>query len=436
MALTELEIPRRMAPRGQKLFVVYSSDETAQNGFKYGVSLTETWGANKNYTFYVSPAPDGNLYFDVASILAMKNDENSDDGFGHDRPTQLEYEEANGKGMKRFTLVVSEWWLVGNVLTENEGTAVTTNDLDFVNAYYQFSDGYRPDNQSGGLFEGYALTGNTSRMWSDRTTETHNWQFADTFSITGAIYIPCRNADYGLLTWINQSVSFASNLATHIKITLFNSAGVPSSVLVPGFTTTEDSFIHQGIYPMNINDSNLSSSVKPASNANWRFYTVVATDSGGTNVYSETYCFYNADLYGQSDCKFDNVRLGWKNSRAGWDYFNFIKKSEKSYQMESKQYRKVLFNGTDTIFAVGDRGLVDRTKLVEQVTTITSDWLQEGEFEFLKSLFVSDQVHQVNDDGTFYSIIITEQSYQQRTTRDGKLYNLTLSFRNSIDYWT
>ena len=154
--------------------------------------------------------------------------------------------------MKRFTLVVSEWWLIGNVLTENEGTAVTTNDLDFVNAYYQFSDGYRPDNQSGGLYKGFALTSNVSRMWSDRTTDTHNWQFADTFSITGAIYIPCRNSDYGLLTWVNQNNSFNSNLATHIKITLFNSAGVPSSVVVPGFTTTEDSFIHQPIYPAKI----------------------------------------------------------------------------------------------------------------------------------------------------------------------------------------
>jgi hypothetical protein len=183
----------------------------------------------------------------------MKNDENSDDGFSHDRPTQLEYEEGNGKGMKRFTLLVSEWWLVGNVLTMNDESNAYT--LDFVNGYYQFSDGYRPDNQSGGLYKGFALTSNVSRMWSDRTTDTHNWQFADTFSITGAIYIPCRNSDYGLLTWVNQSASFNSNLATHIKITLFNSAGVPSSVVVPGFTTTEDSFIHQPIYPVALNQA-------------------------------------------------------------------------------------------------------------------------------------------------------------------------------------
>ena len=436
MALTQLEIPNRMAPRGQKLFVIYSSDQTTQPGFRYGISLTETWGANKNYTFYIAPALDGNLYFDMASVLTMKNDENSEDGFNHSRPTQNEYEEPNGKGMKRFTLVVSEWWLVGNVLTENEGTAETIDPFDFVNGYYQFSDGMKPNNQAGTLYKGYALTSATSRLWSDRKTDTHFWQYADTFNITGAIYIPCRNQDYGLITWINDAVTFSNNLATRIKITLFNSAGVPSSVIVPAFSTTEDSFIHQPIYPANISNSSLSSSVKPSANANWRFYTVQATDAGGTNIYSETYVFYNADLYGQSDCRFDNVRLGWKNSRAGWDYFNFIKKSEKSYQIDSKQYRKVLYNGTSKIFAVGDRGLVDRTKLVEQVTTITSDWLQEGEFEFLKSLLVSDQVHQVNDDGTFYSVILTEQSYTQRTTRDGKLYNLTLSIKNSIDYWT
>ena len=168
-----------------------------------------------------------------------------------------------------------------------------------------------------------------------------------------------------------------------------------------------------------------------------RFYTV--TIYNGATAKSETYTFYNAAVYGQKDCRYDNVRLGWVNSRGGWDYFNFIKKSETTDEIERKKYRKVLFDGTVGIFSANDRGLQERRNLVQQVVTITSDYISEGEFLFLRSLLVSNQVTWLTTEGgnaVTIPVNLDDTSYTEKKTRDGKLYNLTLKMRIANQYWT
>jgi hypothetical protein len=154
---------------------------------------------------------------------------------------------------------------------------------------------------------------------------------------------------------------------------------------------------------------------------------------------SESYVFYNAKAYGQSDCHWDNIRLGRVNSRGGWDYFNFIKKSETTDEIQRKQYRQVLFNGNPTMFSTNVRGKTDRRSLVEQVITATSDYISEGEFTLLRSLMVSNQVTWLSSDQgkpLEIPVNIDDTSYVERKLRDGKLYNVTIKFRIANEYWT
>jgi hypothetical protein len=149
--------------------------------------------------------------------------------------------------------------------------------------------------------------------------------------------------------------------------------------------------------------------------------------------------FYNAHDYGQSDCNWDNIRLGWVNSRGGWDYFNFTKKSETTNEIERKQYRKVLFNGSPTIFSANDRSLLQRQNLAQQVITITSDYISEGEFQLLRSLLVSNQVTWLTEDAgktVEVPVNIEDTSFVEKKNRDGKQYNVTLRMRLSNPYWT
>ena len=109
-------------------------------------------------------------------------------------------------------------------------------------------------------------------------------------------------------------------------------------------------------------------------------------------------------------------------------------------EIERKKYRKVLFNGTTSVFDKEDRGLFERRNLVQQVLTVTSDYIQEGEFLFLRSLLVSNQVVWLTTDfggnNIALPVNLDETNYIERKTRDGKQYNVSFKVRMANEYWT
>jgi hypothetical protein len=122
------------------------------------------------------------------------------------------------------------------------------------------------------------------------------------------------------------------------------------------------------------------------------------------------------------------------SSRGGWDYFNFIKKNEFTNSIERKQFKRVLFNGTNTIFTRYDRQQVDRQNIVTRTLSIASDWVQENEYIFLRSLLVSNQVHLINESGGHIPVSVEESTFLERKERNGKLYNVTFKIQYSQDY--
>jgi hypothetical protein len=108
-------------------------------------------------------------------------------------------------------------------------------------------------------------------------------------------------------------------------------------------------------------------------------------------------------------------------------------------EIERKIYRKVLFNGSPTIFSANDRSLLQRQNLAQQVLTITSDYITEGEFQLLRSLLVSNQVTWLTEDAgkpVEVPVNVEDTSFVEKKNRDGKQYNVTLRVRLSNPYWT
>ena len=428
MAITIEDQPYTWALRGQKLMIVASSTEIAQVGFKYGVEANVQ---GVPYNFYLNPAPDGRLYFDMQPLFdTMRNYEPQNFHLATDDTQQDD-------SALTYDFKLFEWWIVDGVFTENEGSRVDGVDGIVVNGYFQVIDGYKPNVETGSQKVKQSLTSTSSYAMSDRNNNTspfylsQTWGFGDAIN---SIWIPVLEKDYGVLSIPGNDIYLSNNAATQFRITIFSSAGVPTQQTIPlnGYDIE-----NLPVYPANLNDWT-GLTVAPSLFPNWRCYTLAALNASNGQC-SETYVFYNAHDYGQSDCNWDNIRLGWVNSRGGWDYFNFTKKSETTNEIERKTYRKVLFNGTPQIFTANDRSLLQRQNLAQQVLTVTSDYITEGEFQLLRSLLVSNQVTWLTEDAgktIEIPVNIEDTSFVEKKNRDGKQYNVTLRVRLSNPYWT
>jgi hypothetical protein len=432
--ITVIDKPYNYALRGQKLMIIANSDSLPQDGFKYGVEVAIGDGiTSKSYTFYLSPAVDDNLYFDIAPLLDdMRNYE----------PSDWHYKSGDtfdDLSRKYVDITLTEWWLINGILTLSEGSENSLDRIIVVNGYFQALDGYKPNVETGAVSVRQSLFNDFCYAMSDRLYTTHNLQFASSLSYgnwpyTNCTLIPAFDDDYGMLTIPGNNTYLSNNdQPNDLIIVLMPETGIPVIETIPlsGFDIEA-----LPVYPANLNDW-VGISTRPYLYPNWKFIIVATYD--GVDQRNAAYVFYNASVYGQKDCRYEKIRLGWVNSRGGWDYFNFIKKSEITDEIERKTFRKVLLNNSPTVFSTIDRGLTERRNIVQQVMTITSDYIQEGEFLFLRSLLASNQVTWLgtrNNIPIAIPVKLDDNSYTEKRTRDGKLYNLTLKVRMANEYWT
>jgi hypothetical protein len=430
MAITLTEQPYAWSPRGQRLIFHMTSDNSSQPGFRIQASVT-VGSTSEVYTFMLSVDPYGGIIYDLGSLVSLRNYEDMPDI--HSQADVVD--EPIGNAWDTYTVTFEEYWIVGGVLTPS-GNVTEPAEIVVVNGYYQMRDGYKPNPNSGSIDVKYALTSAaTSRAMSDRFESTHTWTMKPSAWVgataANTIYIPAREADYGMLFFPGNDTYLTSNNANKWRILLYDAAGTAHTYT--SSSVTPDTMLCLGAYPANINDS--ASTEKPSMYPGWRYYVINILNASNA-VRSAYYVFYNAELYGQWDCRYAPVRLAWVNSRSGWDYFNFIKKNEITNSIERKQYKQTRWRGESPFYQSNDRVLTDRQTIVTQTLQVTSDWVQENEYVFLRGLLVSNQVHIVLDDGTCLPVSIDETSFLERKERNGKLYNIVLKVKYSQDYWS
>jgi hypothetical protein len=421
MAITIIDSPYEWTPAGQKLMYVASSTNVAETGFRYRIRVVID-STGDEYTFYIPAHPsDDNLYYDLASLVKLRNDESTTALHNH----TLSLNETAGKGYDIYDVYIGEAWIVSGALTYNAGSEELWTGV-VMNGYYQVTDGYKPNVATGNRNIRYAMTFNDSYVMSDRKNDTHKWRYADSFNIATAssrVYIPVRESDYGVLTLPVDDTYMVNDV---FKVRVFINKADGTNTANYDILLNDGVIEHVGVFPANLNDDTSIGVQKPSDYVNWRYISVRVMNNGIINK-SCQYILYNAQLYGSYDCQWNNIRLGWVNSRGGWDYFNFNKKSETSLNIERKRYQRVLFDGTTNIFNANARGLTERGNIVNKQIQATSDWIQEGEFEFLKSLFMSNEVHWIQDDGTYIPVNVEDTTYLKRIIRDGKQYNQTIT---------
>jgi hypothetical protein len=435
MAITMIDSPDSWTPRGQKLMHVAESDAVIYDGFQYGF-VVENITTGKTYTFMIPPnLGDTYGYFDLAPCIVQQNAEV--DNKRHTAPIHSAYAEPEGDGWSLYKVYAREYWKVGGILTWS-GIEVFVVTAVF-NAYYQQRYGYKPDVNGNDTVTSFTANNTLiHRFWSDRYPDTHTWDLAPNFDDTaGTIKIPCYTSDWGTMAQQYKDQYFKSSELAEVRLELFYGSITSQSSVTVDIPIADVAFAHIGCYPQNLNASQAQGIPCPAVYPDWTHYIFSGIRStGNRKSVTKEYCFYNAERFGQVDCKHDRVRIAWVSSRGGYDYYNFIKRNEYTTQIERKPYQRTLFNQTESIFRADQRIYIDQTNMARQTLLITSDWIQENEFVFLRNLLLSNQVSIVNDDGTSIPASIEDSTYTESRARNGKLVNLTLRVKISYDYWT
>jgi len=428
MAITIAQQPSNEDVVGRKVMLTATSTNSSNTGFKFTVIVTSTLGTN---TFLIPVNPAGAAILDISQLIVLRNQDLFSGVSVHALTAPVQ--EPDGFGaIYSYTLSVQEGWIVSGVYTLQGSATTVTKDMMW-NANLQATFPYTYS-----LPSRFLLDSLNKRLLSDLQPDTYNWLYSNYFGIAESvsnIFVPVREADYGVL-----SVAYlTTKTVTGILVTIIDSTGTSNAFTIDVSATPESTMWHYPLYPANLNASTETGWLKPSDFPNWRAIRIQAFGAGSPpTVKSSVYYLYNADTYGPKDCIQDNVRLAWKGSGGSWEYFNFMKKSEKSYQIERKQVRKVLGTYGSTYTMTGqESGLQETENIVDQLITANSDWITEGTFTYLRGLFVSKQVHIVEDrTGRIIPVVVEDSNFTEKQTRDGKVYNQQIRLKLSNYLWT
>jgi hypothetical protein len=424
MAITIHQQPYEFTALKQKLIVVATSSNIGQPGFRYVVNVSN--GTTTN-TFYVQPNINGALVFDLNPVVssAMDLGVNTSDAMPSLFASITVQDDGSARNILGISTTIQEGYEVLGVF-EVQATSYPLDGSALINAAFQISDGFNPDPATY-----FALNDGKSNIMTDLVQSTYAMDdLINYYELgTNTIGITSYSDDYGVLTIpADNGTALIGNLIDDVQIMQFNAAGAPIQTDTLACVISAGTINHLPLLPGNIEDIfGLQST--------WHHYLINFRNSGGSPCARSIAIFKAAE-----ECRFDKVRLGWTNSRGGWDYFNFTKRSEQSYSVERKRYRKVVGNyatadeTTEFGFNTYDRGLTERSPFVEKMMRIRTDFLTEGQFEYLKNLIYAESVYMINSDGTATPVLIDSNNYTAIKTRSYAKTDLELTLKFSNDY--
>jgi hypothetical protein len=330
-----------------------------------------------------------------------------------------------------------EGWDIAGVFTINDASEIFLSNYVYNFLDFTIRNGFQPSL----LAQIGHEDGDQSRLMSDRLPSTYYWQFARLVELNASnvIYIPTRESDWGV--WDVRGYYDVDNILNprKVRISILPNSGGPMQVTYS--LDNEEGWSHLPIYPANLNASSLAGILKPSDYPNWKAVYFQILNEADEQV-SMTYVMFNVDRAQTGLCTchdYEVVRLAWVGRRGGWEYYNFTMLSETEYQTEQKTAKKVVGNygevseSTDFTFDTFDESEFVAYKKIDKFITCATEKLQQGEWEFLKGLILSKQVHWVHDDGTHTPVIIQDTNFRVKNPQAKTLEPLQVRFKIAQD---
>lgn len=424
-----------------------TSSEFANSGFKYVVNIVDN-ATNDEYKFYIAPNAAGSGVFNAKTIFNQLVPTSLVIPDSDDILIQITEPLLSDKMMvNSFEIELYEGYDVAGVFTEDLSVMVTYDLMCIYgkgkgNFLVMGSNETLPialsecfDNTIGFNAETIASRINIPLALQQ---EVINWQRVSRSNVTGA-----EDSAFKILSWIgddstylNNNYIFPSGTVTGFQFDLYdNEYNIVTSFNIP-YNYAAGSLYHLPVGLKNLLGGYIDQDEADATT----FWTVFAY-GGLTNIQiSAKYGFYIDD-----DCKHNPVHVYWLNQKGGWDSFSFIKKNERSIEVEKKRYKQYLgdYNGATASnpFETKNysRSLTEREPIVKTFINLTSDWVTESEFKFMKDLFQSKSVWMVDDNVDGYNIlpvVVEDNNFLMRRERNSRKYNQQLRLQLANEYDT
>jgi hypothetical protein len=422
-----------------------TSTEFANPGFKYIVEITDL-NTTESYKFYIAPNAVGSGVFNAKTIFnqLIKTNVTIDDTDN----ILLQITEpivVNNNLVNRFRIELYEGYEVAGVFTEDT-SVVNTYILMCVygkgkSNYLVMGTASTPPIALSQYYDntlGFGKETIATRIDIPLTLqqEVINWQRVSRSNVKGA-----KDSAYKILSWITDNGNLINEAYQYYTIANFRFYLYDSTYTQ--ITTFDIPFIQQAasLYHLPVGLKNLvnGSYITQEDADDTLFWTVVGIDGNDDEVTAK-YGFYIDE-----DCKHNPVHVYWLNQLGGWDSYSFIKKNERSIDVEKKRYKTYLGNyntaSVETPFDTKNysRALTEREPIVKTFINLTSDWLTESEYKAMKDLFYSKSVWMVDDNVDGYNIlpvVVEDTNYLMKRERNSRKYNQTLRLQLANDYDT
>lgn len=159
------------------------------------------------------------------------------------------------------------------------------------------------------------------------------------------------------------------------------------------------------------------------------YYTICFAGAGPADEWG-IYHYKIKDNDPRANCSpYPKIRLCWLNRLGGFDYFTFNFKSKNTMTAGKTEFKRQLpWN-----YTVGERQDYILSTKVDEMWSISSDFITENESNWLKELVSSPEVYVISgtSSSTFQKlpIIITDTSYEVKTYLNDKLFAMSVNYK-------
>ena len=411
---------------------IFSSNSN-NDGFKYVFNVLDAL-TGSNYKFYISPNAQLNGVFNAKTL------------FNQLVPTPMVFNNnvlihtstpfnAVDINTNAIQIQCYEGWVIGGVFTESI-TDLVTYDLMVVygSGKQNFIVMGTNDTPALALSQAYdntlgfnnGLVSQSINLPLALQNEVINWR-----RISRSNVITDESSAYSILSFISDNGTYINSnypivSVNYFRFEFYDELGTLLQTTDIPFSTMGGSlfFLPTGLKNL-INGGYIDQST-----ANTVSYYVVVGNNGDDVANTAKYGYYIDE-----DCKYNPVHLYWLNQMGGIDSYSFIKKNERSIEVDKKRYKAYLgdYNNatTDNPFSteVYSRGLTEREPIVKTFLNVQSNWLTESEFKYMRDLFVSKSVWMVDDNVDGYSVIpvvVEDNNFLMKRERNSRKYNQTI----------